>query len=322
MEWHINDLSLSAQFADPRAFRSALEPLLQLRSRDPLLRGCLYCSHMLHACKVTAVYDLKSAVRVTGDRNYIRLALDWCSSAGPFWDDERQPNDDDYFEYQGSNVTDQGLGEAARRRLVGNEANTYSFPLPGFATSPLAVQHGLVEEPLGFINVVNHWTIAQLESALENCRVLNNWNDVQAEINRRFDHLIFSTEVMDKLLPIPFSRPVMERIFHLLSLLNQVVLSRDGSGKLSDEGEVILRNYFAGASAGNTPLFKPESANNRRNYENDLTFRDPSDNSKYLVCHWHGKIQTPQIRVHFEWPTPRGQREIKIVYIGPKITKD
>lgn len=321
MEWHINELSLDGQFLDPGAFKSVLEPLLRLRHRDPFLQDLMFCSPLLHERKVTAIYDLKAAVRATGDKNFIRLALGW-TQTGPFWYDDRQFNENDYFEYEGIDVTNQGLGEAARRRIVGRVANTFSFPLLAFEKSPLSVQHGLSEEPYGVINVDNHWQIEQLTVALEACRVLNNWNDVQEEINRRFDQLIFSTDVMDKLLPMPFSKSVTERIFQLLRILNQVVLSRDDGGKLSDEGEEILRNHFAGAGAGNTPLFKPESADNRRNFKNELTFQDPSDNSKYLDCHWHGKIQTPQIRIHFEWPTPRGQREIKIVYIGPKITKD
>ncbi len=27
-----------------------------------------------------------------------------------------------------------------------------------------------------------------------------------------------------------------------------------------------------------------------------------------LLCPWHGKIKTPQFRIHFEWPRPAGQR--------------
>ena len=322
MEWHINDLSLDGQFADPQAFRLALEPLLHLRSRDPLLKDRLYCSRRLHECEVTPRFDLKKAVRATGDRIYIRLVLEWTQKAGPFWDDSRQSNEDDYFEYEGVDVTDQGLGEAARRRLVEIAANTFSFPLADFKKSPLTVQHGLIEEPIGFIDVYNYWGIDHLETALESGREFRNWNDVREEIVRRFDQLIFASDVIENLLPVPFSKPVKERIFGLLRILNQLALSRDGRGKLSQEGEEILRNYFTGACTGKTPLFRPESEDNKRNFKNDLTFEDPSNHSKSLFCHWHGKIQTPQIRIHFEWPSPAGQRGIKVVYIGPKVTKE
>lgn len=321
MDCFINDLSLSAQFAGPRDFMSALQPLLQLRSRDPLLRERFYCSRMLHSCKVTAIYDLKTAVQMTGDRNFIKLAINWCSSLGPFWDDERQPNNNDYFEYRSFDVTDQGLGEAARRILIGNDASTYSFQLPTFTKSPLIIQQGLTEKPIEFINIVNYWSIAQLELALEKNRALNNWHDVQAEINRKFDRLVFAPNVMCKLLSMPFSKAVKDRIFNLLDILNRLVLSTEESGKLSAAGEEILSNYFAGSCAAKTPLFKPETDDNQHNFRSDMTFLDPNDDSISLFCHWHGKIQTPQIRIHFEWPRPKNQREIKIVYIGPKITK-
>ncbi len=60
-----------------------------------------------------------------------------------------------------------------------------------------------------------------------------------------------------------------------------------------------------------------------RNHEikKDMTFTDPEDAQKGLFCSWHGKIKTPQIRIHFEWLRPKGQRSIKVAYIGPKITK-
>lgn len=264
MEWHINDLSLDGQFPDPQAFRSALEPLLQLRRRDPLLRNRLYCSRLLHARKVTPTEDFKNAVRATGDKTYIGLALEWSAKAGPFWDDERQSNEDDYFEYQGSDVTDQGLGEAARRRLVGCEANVFSFQSVGFETSPLSVQQGLAEKPIRFIDVANCWQINHLKTELESCRELNNWNDVHIEIMRRFDQLVFSTEVMADLFPTSFSQSVKERIFQLLDILNTLVIASDDGGKLSHEGEEILKNYFAGTSTVGTPLFKPETATNQR----------------------------------------------------------
>ena len=321
MEWHINDLSLSGQFANPQAFRFALEPLLRLRHHDPLLKDRLYCSRSLHTRKATVTHDIQNAIRATKDRTFIGLALEWWAKAGPFWDDKRQSSEDDYFEYQGADVTDQGLGEAARRKLVERDANAFSFPLEGFQLSPLSVQQGLAEEPIRFIDVANYWLIQQIEAALESCRALNNWNDVREEITRRYDQLIIAQDATDKLGLYPFSKYVTGRIFHLLSILNQLVLWSDDGGMLSEDGEEILRNYFAGTATGRTPLFKPETPDDRRHFKKDLMFRDPSNNLIDLFCHWHGKIQTPPIRIHFEWPRPKGQREIKVVYIGPKITK-
>jgi hypothetical protein len=318
MEFHINDLSLSRQFADPQAFRFALEPLLRLRYREPLLQICLFCSRSLHACKATAIHDLKDAVRATGDKVYIRLVLGWVDKSGPFWDDDRQFEKDDYFEYRGSDVTNQGLGEAARRRLAGRDANAYSFQASGFEISPLPVQHGLTEEPLDSIEIINHWQIEQLRVALNFCHSLNCWKDVQGEINRRFNNLIIASNVMNDLMASPFSAHVADQIIIRLDILSKIVDESNLNGGLSATGRILLDNHFVGQKA----WFTDESTDNKVNFKKDMTFSDPSDASKRIFCPFHGKIKSPQIRIHFEWPRPRGQREIKVVYIGPKITKE
>ena len=44
------------------------------------------------------------------------------------------------------------------------------------------------------------------------------------------------------------------------------------------------------------------------------------DPTKTLFCPWHGKVQTPQLRVHFSYPI-RANEPLYIVYVGPKLTK-
>ena len=39
-----------------------------------------------------------------------------------------------------------------------------------------------------------------------------------------------------------------------------------------------------------------------------------------LFCPWHGKVKSPQYRIHFSWPTT-ATTPIYIVYVGPKLTK-
>ena len=115
MEWHVNDLSLAGQFATPHEFKAALEPLLQLRSREQNLRDKFFCSRSLVSRPVTSSANLQQAVLATGDKSFCQLTLAWMAK-GPFWDDSRLFHENDYFEYDGHDVTNQGLGEAARRR--------------------------------------------------------------------------------------------------------------------------------------------------------------------------------------------------------------
>lgn len=318
MEWHINDLSLNGQFPSPQDFRVALETLLQLRQRDPLLRDNLYSSRRLSECPVTANMNLREAVTATQDKTFISLVLAWLGKSGPFWEEDRQPNGDDYFEFQGKDITNQGLGEAARRRLAGRSSNTFSFKrIADFETSPFTVQQGLAEDPLGYIEVINHWEIFQLEAELQTCRVMNCWEDLAGEMTRIFTSLIFSETVMAKMLATPFSKCVALRVLELLGVLEKIVNESDDAGHFSQTGMEILANHFAGEKA----WFTDESNRNKRDFKEDMTFRDPDDATKQIFCPWHGKIKTPQTRIHFEWPRPPGQKKIKILFIGPKITK-
>jgi hypothetical protein len=319
MEWHINDLSLTGQFSTPDKFKEVLEPLLRFRFEEPNLKSRLYCSRLLTSRPVTATANAQQAIMATHDRNFIGLALNWLGKSGPFWDDERQFNNEDYYAYQGIDVTDQGLGETARRRQVEIKANSFSFKgsAYGFVDSLLTIQHGLDEQIFGYIEIENYSELAQLKCAFQSLKTINSWQGVQTEIVNRFDKLIISEQAMQKLSDTPFKTCVADRIFELLLVLNRLVNESDEGGKLSVVGKEIYANYFTGQLA----RFTDESSSNKINFKHEMTFIDPENPTQNIFCPWHGKIQTPQTRIHIEWPRPLNQRKIKILYIGPKITK-
>ena len=51
-----------------------------------------------------------------------------------------------------------------------------------------------------------------------------------------------------------------------------------------------------------------------------MTFGPPEHADRTLFFPWHGKVQTPQLRVHFSWPV-RADKHLYVVYVDPKITK-
>jgi len=320
MYWYINDLSLDGQFADTNEFRLSLEPLLKLRFRDPLVNERLYCSRQLHERLICANYTFREVISSLSDRNFKRQVMEWITKKGPFIDDERQPNPDDYFEFQREDVTNQGLGEAARRKIAGIDASTFSFidSRFGFDSTPIMVQHGLVEAPLESIAVENCWTVSNLEQAAQSARPKpQNWRQVIEEAQRRFDGLILADSIMDDLYPNPFSDGIRDRIFELLNVLDCIVRESGLNNQLSEPGQELHRKHFEGEKA----WFTSESDTNRQKFKQDLSFCDPKNKSLQIACPWHGKIKIHQFRIHFEWPRPVHQREIKVVYIGPKITR-
>jgi len=319
MEWHINDLSLVGNFSSSEIFIQAVSNLMKVRLKNPLLKENLYCSRSLHLCEVIPNTTFSQAVYGTNDKEFKQLVLEWVTKSGPFWDDSRQANQDDYFEYGTYDVTDQGLGEAARRRLASIDARTFSFEsfLMDFKKEKLAVQHGLTEQPIGFVEIYNFWDLNQILEILEHEKIYSCWQDVYDEIMHRFEGLILLNGLMDELMPFPFNNQVAKRILELLNILDSMCTESDESGKLSQHGLDIHENHFVGTKA----WFTDESNTNKDKFRTEMTFPDPVNVEDKIFCPWHGKIKNPQIRIHFQWPRPEGQKEIKVVYIGPKITK-
>lgn len=316
MEVFLNDLSLAGQYPDPLAFRAALEPLLALRAKRADLQGLLYCSRLFSDRPATVSLSVQEAVRATRDKIYIRLVLGWIAKAGPFWEDDRFFEADDYFHFDNNDVTDQGLGEAARRTIGGLEAGSFSF-LDGsgrFDKTPLNVIHGLEEAPVGNVEVRNLWTTLHLETVVDSKP--KSWNQMLQQAQGRFSGLVMASQVGDALRGQPFHNGIADRVLILLQFLQNLVDETKDDQSLTAKGLGLWQEY----SVGHRAYFTDESESNERTYRSELTFRDFQTGSD-VFCPWHGKIKLNQFRIHFEWPRPRGQKKIKIFYIGPKITK-
>ena len=105
-------------------------------------------------------------------------------------------------------------------------------------------------------------------------------------------------------------------MFGLLGHLDLYMCDREPNGAEGVVARSVIDNFFTGERA----LFTGESPSNQRDYRDVLTFPDP-DGRDRIFAHWHGKISHRVFRMHFEWPVPAGQTLLKIVYLGPKLTK-
>ena len=243
----------------------------------------------------------------------------WVVNHGPFWDDDREPQQDDYFEYEDQDVTNQGLGEAARRKLSDKPVGTYSIVGRRyfFALTPLLVQHGLPEDRLRrAIEIPNIYELQKLRHAAENVVSFRNWNEFLVYCRKSFTQLDILDTVDAPLRQSPFSRAVAERLIELLEILVEVGTSRNKKGEYTDTTNELIKKHFQGETA----RFSDESASNKNKFKNKLTFTDKQANQS-LFCPWHGKVRTQQFRIHFPWPLKPSDTSLKIVYIGPKITK-
>lgn len=71
---------------------------------------------------------------------------------------------------------------------------------------------------------------------------------------------------------------------------------------------------------GRGATFTDSSDSEKSEFKKEMTFDNPLDAKRTLFCPWHGKVQTPQLRVHFSYPICADEA-LFVVYVGPKLTK-
>lgn len=316
MNWILNDLSLSLQFCDVDDFACKMAELLKAKSSSKLLERRVLCSRQLGSIEVIENLTFSHVVMKYVNPNLRKQILSWIDKNGPFWCDEKTPNRDDYFEYQSINVTDLGLGECARRIINGVDVRSYSFD-GEFGKTPLAVQHGLAEEPFGTYDIDNIWGVGALKDSAQGVEFQpKNWKEAIDRLKERFPGILFSDYVYNQMDPVPYSEGNFESLCERFRVLTEYLDSRDLEGRHTEKSESILKDYFQGDKA----WFSGESDRNIKDFEAELKFEDLFDGKRKLFP-FHGKIKTPQLRIHIEWPIPPARDKVQVVYVGPKITK-
>jgi hypothetical protein len=247
--------------------------------------------------------------------------LGWLNQSGPFFENEREFEKNDYFSFEGVEVTDLGLGEAARRIIHGSLAAVFSLlggSVRDFRQSPLIVRHGIDEAPYGDCDVPNMWTVEALIAAAETSPPEPaSWPEVIELATKDFPKVLLGEGCGATLSGYPYNPSMARRIRALLGVLQGIMENMDLDGTLTADGERLRQTYFV----GDRSWFSDESDTNKNRFEKEMTFPDPEDTTKNITCFWHGKINNPKFRIHFEWPVKTPKTGLKVPYIGPKISK-
>jgi hypothetical protein len=323
VRWYINEISLQGQFPDTAVFEALLRTMLATRARIDHLRANLRMTRNLSERPVTSAGTVRSVLQQSRNRDLRGAVLAWFDHTGPFIDDDRQEERDDYFEYAGVDVTDGGLGEAARRVKIKQGAATFSFTggAINFALSPLRVDHGLAEERFGEYFVDNCWTLEGLtDSALGAGPPITSWRILVDAARQKYPRLLIPDAVHQNpmLVREPFEAVIRDRALTLLGHLDTYMAGRGEGGAEDADARLIIQKFFTGERA----LFTGESPTNQQKFRSELTFSDPDRHDCAIFAHWHGKISHRFFRMHFEWPVPVYARKLKVLYLGPKLTKD
>lgn len=314
-----NDLSINGQFEGADAFITQLRLIVDARDRSEVIRNGLLCSRVLSERPATATQTFRSSVQGHSDRDLRQRILRWLSQSGPFWEDDQANVADDLFYFGSEDVTQQGLGEAARRRISGGHDCAFSLPGSGNGCDgdPLTVTQGLIEATISSVSVPNFLSIEDMESASRAALPRPaSWVELLEALAQFFDSVEISADVADVLRPHPFSANVADRVFELVGVLDKIVKSRSDRGEFTPATNEIIANFFSGSRA----RFSDESASNKRDFRSKLTFVHPRQPRIGVFCPFHGKINNPAYRIHFQWPLESDQEKVWIAYIGPKIT--
>ena len=242
-----------------------------------------------------------------------RVLLHWLALQGPFWEEMRQHDPGQWLECSGDIVTDTAIGEAAYCATVGVDRRLVSLAPSEWEQSPIAVTM-LPNGPTD-IAVVNYWDPPKLLTALQNSLPLpTSWNEVERQCRSRFQKVAFSADSFSPLNGQPFSPGPAKRIISLLYTLDQLMGCVDARGHRTIEGHQIYQDHFTGDKA----WFSDSSDTEKRKFEKEFTFPHPTRPGHSLFCTWHGKVKTPQLRLHFDWPERPGS-PLYVVYVGRKI---
>lgn len=316
MDFLVNDLSLHGQFHDLAAFRHSVRQVMQIRQIARRHGRTLHCHRGLVSAQVTPDERMQSAVAAL-PRDEQRAVMAWLGQHGPFWDDDRQHDSGDWYECVGEIVTDTAVGEAAHFCLHGIPRGLVSFQPSNFLCDPVPIERVVTGDTRARVNVRNYWDPAVVETCLAAAPpVLDSWSALGQLSLSRFDGLRFAVNAFEPLRSQPFQQGIAERILARLDVLNRLTSCFDQNGSRTADGHALYQQHFTGDKS----WFSDSSDMEKAGFKNELTFPHPDAPSESLFCSWHGKVKSPQYRIHFSWPVTTAS-PVYVVYVGPKITK-
>ncbi len=316
MELLVNDLSLHGQFPDVPAFRDAIGRVMAMREIARQFGRQLHCHRNMAYAHVTRDVSVHQAVQ-NFNRNEQRSFMQWLTRNGPFWEETRTHSSDDYMECNGAIVTDTAVGEAAYCCFHRTRHDLVSLTPSSWAFSPVSVTWILDGGDNRSLEVINHWNEEELETALRVAPApIVSWAHLASVSIARCPHLTFSEGCFVPLRGHPFVHGAARRALALLYTLDRFKQCFNEHGQRTPEGQRIYQNHFTGEKAS----FSDASDAEKRDFCRELTFRHPDEDGESLFCTWHGKVKSPQLRIHFSWPV-RAEEPLYVVYVGPKITK-
>lgn len=314
----VNEHSLHGQLTEAQ-FAQFLTVILECRYALRLHGAALRCRSSLVNRPVVGSATLGEFLqRLPAGDNRKRLCLSWLTTDGPFLEDELLHHIGCEYHCGGELVTDGILAELAHRQLHG-----ISTPAAAISASPSVME----SDPLGItfddgtskadVPVRNFVQPEGLRSWLSNLeQPCGSWQNLEQRARRKCLDIHIADRAFAPLERQPFNLGAAGRLLDQLDVLQRLKVSFDESGAFTPEGQRLRQLHFTGDKA----WFTDSSDSEKRDFKDDMTFPHPERRDEKLLCTWHGKVKTPQLRIHFSFPIAK-DAPLYVVYVGPKITK-
>lgn len=316
MELFFNEKSIHGQFPDVDTFAEVIDELMTIRHLAIKYGRELYCHRTCAHTMATANMSLQQAINYL-DRNKAKALMTWLGQKGPFWDDKRLHSEDDYFECNGDVVTDTAIGECAYLSFSNKSAHLVSLTRSVWERSPLTVDWHRLDNDILSTAILNHLSGLTLEAELKGAvPPILSWSQMSDFCVTHFDNINFHAETFSPLEGRPFVAAAAKSIIDLLSVLSEFKAAHLASSGRTSKGDSLYQQYFTGERA----WFSDSSAREKVDFKDKMTFPHPEKPSEKIFSPFHGKVQTPQMRIHFTWPIT-AELPVHILYVGDKITK-
>lgn len=250
----------------------------------------------------------------------VRALRIWLDKNGPFLDDDLEHNSGATYECDDDTgdthlITDCAIAEVAERARKDPAAMNAVISLTPSRWQRAGIDVRSDAWGTGTTAVENIPSREALIALIERARPLRSWSGLRDRAIARCTNLTFVEGAFDPLMSEPFNVGAADRLLLRLLVLD-VLKSRCTAATLDSEGMRIRREHFEGDKA----WFSDSSEGEKVDFRKELTFKHPIRPGEQLFCPWHGKVKTPQLRIHY-YDRFSETEPLYIVYVGPKITK-
>ena len=316
MDILLNDLAIAEKFDSRAKYEAAFDRIMRLREYLRQHRQVLKCKKWMLSIPVVGEQHAIEVVQGF-DINKRRAIIGWLGSQGPFWDDSRHHSPDAYLECNEKIVTDTAIGEAGYSRLLGHDYCLIS-PIPSdWSGTPLTVAFTDDRGSTETADIQNFVELQELSRAVvASPVVIQSWERLETICRSEYTLLTIAADCFEPLRGVPFFPSAADKILGIFAILDTFKACFDDRGTRTQKGQELYQQHFTGERA----WFSESSDDEIRDFGSEMTFKNPVNPEQQLFCSYHGKINTPKLRVHFSWPITATE-PLYVVYAGPKITK-